>query len=107
MSNNPEIEQALIREVSALPDNFDDERLRTLPLLDKVIKKTLHLRPSVGQGLPRAVPNGGVTIEGHSILGGTTVAVPAYSMHRVSSVWSEPEKFNPSQWDSSTKDMER
>ena len=95
----------MIREVSALPSDFDDEKLRALPLLDKVIKETLRLRPSVGQGLPRAVPTGGVTIEGHYIPGGTTVAIPAYSMHRVRSVWPDPEKFDPSRWENVTRDM--
>ncbi|EME43259.1 hypothetical protein DOTSEDRAFT_63516 [Dothistroma septosporum NZE10] len=104
LSQNPEIEQALIREVSALPATFDNEKLRDLKVLDNVIRETLRVRPSVGQGLPR-----------HYIPGGTTVAIPAYSMHRIRSVWSEPgkfdpekfdpEKFDPSRWEDVTRDM--
>ncbi len=64
LATHQEVHEALIREVSTLPANFKDEDLRQLKLLGGVINEALRLRPPIGQGLPRLVPPGGVTLCG-------------------------------------------
>ena len=105
LSGHPEIQEALIREVSTLPPNFLDEDLRPLSLLGNVINETLRLRGPVGQCLPRIVPPGGAEFCGYFIPGGTTVGIQAYTMHRNAEVWAHPEIYDPSRWDNPSKDM--
>ncbi|KAK3673572.1 hypothetical protein LTR78_006476 [Recurvomyces mirabilis] len=106
LSKLPEVQEALCREVADLPEGFDDEILRTLPLLDRVLQETLRLHPAVEQGLPRAVPDGGAEFGGYHVPAGQVVGIQAYSMHRDSTVWRDPETFDPSRWEESTKAMQ-
>lgn len=103
--HHPAIEQDLIQEVSKLPVDFKDEDLRSLSLLGNVINETLRLCGPVGQSLPRFVPSGGVDFGGFYIPEGKIAGVPAYTMHRDPTVWSSPERFDPSRWNEPTKDM--
>lgn len=105
LAHHPEIERALIEEVSMLPEGFVDEDLRPLPLLNNVINETLRLAGPVGQGLPRYVPNAGAEFCGYPIPGGTVVGVQAYTMHRDPDIWANPKQFDPSRWNDPTKDM--
>ena len=106
LSQNPDLEKALIGEVATLPQHFTEGHLVKLPLLNNVIKETLRIRPPVGQGLPRVVPPGGAHFEGHFVPEGTTVAIPAYAMHHLAQVWRDPDRFDPSRWEEPTKDMQ-
>ena len=45
------------------------EQVSNLPYLRAVIEEALRDRPPVGQGLPRAVPDGGATVAGHFLKG--------------------------------------
>lgn len=105
LSKHPDIEKQLIAEVASLPPDFDDEQLRTLPLLANVIHETLRTCSVVGQGLPRAVPADGAEFAGHYIPAGTTVGIPAYTMHRNEDVFPDCEAFKPERWDIPTKEM--
>ena len=105
LSWHPEIEQALIREVSTLQTDFIDEDLRQLNLLGNVINETLRLRGAVMQGLPRLVPPGGAEFCGYPVPEGMVVGVQAYTMHQNPEVWAHPETFDPSRWNEPTKDM--
>jgi benzoate 4-monooxygenase len=50
-------------------------------------------------GLPRVVPEGGLTILGQFFPEGTIVSVPSYSIHRDTSVWGEDvEEYRPERW---------
>ncbi|KXT01902.1 hypothetical protein AC579_1614 [Pseudocercospora musae] len=106
LAQHPDVEKVVIEEIATLPQSFTQEHLVKLPLLNNVIKETLRIRPPVGQGLPRVVPPGGVRFEDHFIPGDTTVAIPAYAMHRLPQIWQGPESFDPSRWDNPTKDMQ-
>ena len=50
-------------------------------------------------GLPRVVPEGGLTIANRHFPEGTVVSVPSYSIHRDKKVWGECiEVFRPERW---------
>ncbi|KAH8658284.1 cytochrome protein [Xylariales sp. PMI_506] len=102
---HPEVKQALVDEVAALPDDFGHEDLVGLRNLNNVIEETLRLYPSIPAPLPRVVPTGGATLAGYFLPGGTNVATQAWSMHRLEDVYPEPERFNPSRWDAPTQAM--
>lgn len=55
LSQHPQIEAELIREVPTLSADFNGEDLKKLKLLDGMIDESLRLYPPVGQGLPRVV----------------------------------------------------
>ncbi|KAK5447930.1 hypothetical protein LTS15_009429 [Exophiala xenobiotica] len=74
------------------------DQVCNLPYLRAVIEEALRDRPPVGQGLPRVVPEGGATIAGHFIQGGTTVSVPVVSLHHNPSVFPDPHEFRPERW---------
>lgn len=102
---HPEIEAAVIQEVAALPDGFTDDNLRKCKLLNNVLTETLRIRPPIGQSLPRVVPEGGAELCGHHIPAGANVGVQAWSMHRNSTVFKDPERFIPARWDNPSTDM--
>ncbi|KAK5717688.1 hypothetical protein LTR15_008527 [Elasticomyces elasticus] len=101
----PEVQEALIREVSALSEGFGDEDLKPLKYLDGVINETLRLSTPVQQGLPRIVPEGGADFNGYYIPASKTVGVQSYTLHRDPTVWPKPEVFDPLRWGNATKEM--
>jgi cytochrome P450 len=105
LSTHPNIQEALIREVSTLPSEFKDEDLRQLRILNGVINETLRLHGAVGQGLPRLVPPGGATLCGYYIPESVTVGVQAYSIHRDDTLWPNATEFKPDRWFEPKHDM--
>lgn len=101
------IRQTLVNELAGLRGNnsFDDAELRRLPYLNQVIDEALRLYASAPAGLPRVVPAGGATLAGYSFPAGTVVSTQAYSMHRIESIFPDPERFDPSRWAGATKEM--
>lgn len=70
-----------------------------LPYLQAVIKEALRIHPSVGLGLQRVVPSGGLTVAGRYIPAGSTVGVNAWVAHRNKSVFGEDaEEWRPERW---------
>ncbi|KAI8318920.1 cytochrome P450 [Martensiomyces pterosporus] len=89
------------RAVDEIRSNFHKDHLITfdeakekLPYLEACIYEALRIRP-VTAPLPRVVPPGGVTLQGHFIPEGYTclVAIPAANMNK--DAWDEPHIFNP------------
>lgn len=105
LSKHPDVQEALIRELSTLPVDFNDQDLRQLKLLNGVINETLRLHGPVGQGLPRLIPPGGSTFCGYYIPEGVVVGVQAYTMQRNSEVWKQPDAWDPSRWDDPSADQ--
>lgn len=101
------IRQTLVAELAGLHGNngFDDAELRRLPYLNQVIDEALRLYASAPAGLPRVVPAGGAMLAGYSFPAGTVVSTQAYSMHRIESIFPDPERFDPSRWAGATKEM--
>ena len=53
----------------------------------------------MGVGLPREVPEGGLTVCGRFFPEGTVLSVPTYTIHRDKGVWGEDvEAFRPERW---------
>ncbi|KAF2270587.1 cytochrome P450 [Lojkania enalia] len=94
----PELQAALEAEIATLPDNFKENDLIPLPLLNAVIEETLRLYGAAPSSLPRVVPQGGAKLGGHYIPQGTTVCTQAYTFHRDPNIWNDPLAFNPQRW---------
>ncbi|ROW00029.1 hypothetical protein VPNG_08373 [Cytospora leucostoma] len=102
---NPEIQKRLVEEVQQLPADYHDQDLVKLPYLSQVIKETLRRHAPAPASLPRLVPPGGATFAGNYLPGGAVVSTQAWSLHRNSEVFPDPEKFDPDRWAAPTKEM--
>lgn len=83
------------------------EKLENLPFLGCVIKEGLRIDTSVPGSVPRYVPPEGAEIDGVVLPGRTILSMQAYTTHRDSSVFEEPEKFWPERWMNETPEMRR
>ena len=67
--------------------------------LDAVWKEGLRCFPPIPMSQPRYAPQGGRTISGYFIPGGTIVSCQAYSVHRLNeTVFLDGERFVPERW---------
>jgi benzoate 4-monooxygenase len=75
------------------------DMVRDLPYLRACIDEALRLRPPIAYPLQRlvAAPEGAM-IAGHHVKQGTVVAVAPYSIHRVESMFPDPDAYNPDRW---------
>lgn len=105
LAMHPAIQLQVIAEVAKLPIDCSDEDLRKVELFGNVLNETLRLYGAASGSMPRDVPMGGITIDGHYIPGGTTISTQSYSMHRIEEVWDRVDSFDPSRWKSPTKEM--
>ncbi len=76
------------------PPTVDD--LRSMPLVDGVVRETLRLWPP-------GVASGRIAIDdfdlhGHTISGGSIVMYSPYISHRLPEVWGDPLVFRPERW---------
>jgi cytochrome P450 len=78
--------------------HFSPAVLDSLPFLDAVLQETLRLHAGNPARLPRVVPQGGITLEGHFIPNGTTVSSNAYCLHRNERLFPQPEEWIPERW---------
>lgn len=74
-------------------------QLKNVPYLDACINEGLRLHSTSAIGLPRVVPEGGLTVRGQFFPAGTVLSVPSFTIHRDPSVWGEDvEEFRPERW---------
>ncbi len=99
LSQHPQVAADLLDELdSTLHDSAPTiEQLQQLPLLERVIKESMRVLPSVPW-------NGRVISQDTSLVGydlpvGTEVFVSIYQTHHMPEVYSEPERFNPQRWE--------
>lgn len=91
-----ELDEALAHEDDP---NASFEQVKRLPYLEAVINETLRIHSTSGIGLPREVPEGGLTVMGKTFPPGTVLSVPTYTIHRDKRVWGEDvEAFRPERW---------
>lgn len=70
-----------------------------LPFLDAVIKESLRIFPAVGLSMERLVPEGGLTIAGKFVPGGTIVGCnPWVINYREDIFGSDAAKYRPERW---------
>lgn len=94
----PEIRSEIEAEISAISDEFTDETLEKLPLLNAIIEETLRLYGAAPGGLPREVPREGARLAGYYFPGGTTITTQAYTIHRDQNIFPHPLEFDPYRW---------
>ena len=98
------VQQKLQRELDEALGNDDDpvstfEQVKRLPYLEAVINESLRLHSTSGIGLPRIVPEGGLTVCGRFFPEGTVLSVPSYTIHRDIETWGEDaDSFRPERW---------
>ncbi|KAJ2821348.1 hypothetical protein FBU31_004933 [Coemansia sp. 'formosensis'] len=66
-----------------------------LPYLDACIYESMRIQPATGAPMPRMVPEGGATFQGHFLPEGTMVAVNTCGVNHHQGTWSNPRKFMP------------
>ncbi|KAI0045027.1 cytochrome P450 monooxygenase [Auriscalpium vulgare] len=104
LATNPRCQKKLQTELDAALENDDDpvsmfEVVKKLPYLEAVINESLRLHSTSAIGLPRIVPEGGLTVLGRSFPEGTVLSVPSYTIHRDTEVWGDDaEDFRPERW---------
>jgi benzoate 4-monooxygenase len=104
LAGNPDVQRKLQKELDDALQNEDDqatsfETVKNLPYLNAVINEALRLHSTSGIGLPRIVPEGGLTIQGHFFKQGTVLSVPSYTIHRDKAVWGDDvTAYRPERW---------
>ncbi|KAI0796080.1 cytochrome P450 [Abortiporus biennis] len=88
------------------PENDNDDmmesfhsKIKNIVYIYAIINETLRVYSTISLGLPRVVPEEGITILGRTLEPGTVVSVPTYTIHRDKSVWGEDaDEFIPERW---------
>jgi benzoate 4-monooxygenase len=76
-----------------------EQQVKRLPYLDACINEALRLHSTSALGLPRVVPEGGLTVNDAFFPEGTVVSVPSFSIHRDESIWGPGiEEYRPERW---------
>ncbi len=104
LAHNPHVQRKLQKELDDALGTDDDpvstfEQVKRLPYLQAVIDEALRIHSTSGIGLPRLVPEGGLTVFGRYFPEGTVLSVPTFTIHRDQAVWGEDvEAFRPERW---------
>jgi cytochrome P450 len=85
------------------------DHAQRLPYLQACIKEALRVFGPVPMGLPRVVPQGGLTIGDRTFPAGTILSVNPWVMHHSKEIWGiDAHEFNPDRWLSdSVADLEK
>ncbi|KAJ1332026.1 aspirochlorine biosynthesis cytochrome P450 monooxygenase [Microdochium nivale] len=98
----PHAYERLTQEVrSSFPHsakNMKFTQLAELPYMNACIDEGLRIFPPVPTGLTRTVPEGGDTVDGEWLPGGTTVSVYAWSATHSPRNFHRPDDFVPERW---------
>ncbi|KAJ5726041.1 cytochrome P450 [Penicillium malachiteum] len=68
------------------------------------INETLQIYPAAPGALSCVVPQGGATVSGHWVPGGTRVYTSPLAMFRSSASFHDPDSFLPEQWYTETEE---
>ncbi|KAJ7065052.1 cytochrome P450 monooxygenase [Mycena amicta] len=104
LAANPAVQDKLQHELDEQLGT-EDERVATslqvkrLPYLDACIDEALRIHSTSALGLPRIVPDEGLTINGRTFIPGAVLSVPSYTIHRDPLVWGfDVEAYRPERW---------
>ncbi|KXN92561.1 Benzoate 4-monooxygenase [Leucoagaricus sp. SymC.cos] len=76
-----------------------EAQVKHLPYLEACINEGLRLHSTSSLGLPRVIPEGGLTVCGQYFPEGTILSVPSFTIHRDPAVWGEDvEAYRPERW---------
>jgi len=104
VSRDQRVQAKLQAELDEALATVDDavapyDTVKDLPYLDAVINEGLRVHSTIGAGLPRIVPAGGLTVLGERFKEGTWVSVPTYTTQRNKAVWGQnADEFYPERW---------
>ncbi|KAF9460031.1 cytochrome P450 monooxygenase [Collybia nuda] len=104
LAHNPHVQARLHKELDEQLGTEDEtiatiEQVKRLPYLDACINEALRIHSTSSLGLPRVVPEGGLTVLGQFFPEGTVLSVPSYSIHRDTTIWGEDvEAYRPERW---------
>ncbi|KAJ2557735.1 hypothetical protein EV175_001164 [Coemansia sp. RSA 1933] len=95
----PETYQRAVREVrSRFPRSHTityAEGKAQLPYIDACIYESMRIRAVSGVFLPRIVPEGGATFQGHFLPAGTRIGVNIAGANHHRETWDQPRRFMP------------
>ncbi|KAJ2737819.1 hypothetical protein GGI20_006371 [Coemansia sp. BCRC 34301] len=69
-----------------------------LPYVDACLCESLRIRAGTGFPIPRVVPEGGATFQGHFLPAGTLVAVSICGANYHQGTWKNPRRFMPERY---------
>ncbi|KAF7319086.1 Cytochrome P450 monooxygenase [Mycena chlorophos] len=104
LARNPAAQAKLHKELDEQLGTEDErvatsQQVKNLPYLDACINEGLRLHSTSALGLPRIVPEDGLTIDGNSFIPGAVLSVPSYTIHRDPEVWGlDVEAYRPERW---------
>ena len=109
---NPDIKNCIVSKLESIfPDNMDASsplpftRLNKVSLLEHAEVECLRLHPPIGYAMPRDTPPQGTVICGIYLPGGVAVGVPAATIGRNASVYSNPNQWDPYRWQNKSGDL--
>ncbi|KAK1977249.1 cytochrome P450 monooxygenase-like protein [Colletotrichum cereale] len=98
---NPSIMARLQDEVRSAFARYEDINAATaapLKYLKAVAQEAMRVYPPLPFALPRVVPNGGCTIDGHFVPGRTVVSTSTFAAGMSKANFSDPWEFKPERW---------
>ena len=110
LSKDLELQKELRRELLTLdppiiygkgeiPDRLPDpKQVDGLPLLHAIMMETLRLNAAIPGSTPRMTPYPFANLAGYQIPGGVRVSSSAWSLHRNSEVFPDPERWDHRRW---------
>ncbi|PFH49587.1 hypothetical protein AMATHDRAFT_147425 [Amanita thiersii Skay4041] len=104
LAHNPHVQEKLQKELDENLGTEDElianmEQVKRLSYLDACINEALRIHSTSALGLPRIVPQGGLTVLGQYFPEDTVLSVPSYTIHRDPNVWGEDvEAYRPERW---------
>jgi benzoate 4-monooxygenase len=104
LAANPGAQRKLQAELDNVLDNSDSDvshyvDIKSLPYLEACINEAARIHSTTGIGLPRLVPQEGLSAGGKTWVEGTVLSVPTYTIHRDVESWGQDvEVFRPERW---------
>lgn len=85
----------------------NSKQLDSLPILHAIILETLRLDASIPGGQPRVTPYPSCNLAGYEVPGGVRVESAAWSLHRNSDVYPDPNTWDHTRWMSRTGEAQK
>jgi len=100
--NNMSVYNTLFQELQGYFPSVDQqityEDAKQLPYLTATIKEILRLGTPLPGRLPRLIPSSGFQLYGQDLPPKTSIHTSPYLLNRHSSIWDNPNDFNPDRW---------
>jgi cytochrome P450 len=98
MSLYPEVAQRVTAEIAAVTGGgaVRPEHIEALAFTTQVIQEAMRLYPPAALIVREARRD--VVLDGEQVRAGSTVYIPVYAVHRHETLWSEPDRFDPSRF---------